>query len=436
MRFLGVGEYCDLGDLYLRLARDGHEVRVHVGAKESSGTLAGLIERTDDWRLELPWIRDAGADGIILFERADAGQTQDELRAKGYNVIGGGAFGDRLEAERAFGQEILRSVGVATVPVFAFTSFSDGIRHVGERPGRYVYKPNGFLSTAMDSYVGQLDDGADVIDYLQAQQTLWPYEEPPDFILMPHLQGVEIGVGAYFNGKDFLHPPCIDFEHKRFFPGDLGELTGEMGTVVSYRGGERLFEATLGRMKDVLARTGYCGYINLNTIVNEDGIWPLEFTSRFGYPGFAILDPLQADGWADIFATICRRSDTALATRDGYAVGVVLTVPPFPYLGTSPPSPSRLGILYREQLTGSEVDHLHYGEVALENGRLVTAGAIGQVMVVTGTGDTVEQAQSAAYELVAKIAVPNLRYRDDIGDRVAARDLGLLRKWGILPDIR
>jgi len=72
--------------------------------------------------------------------------------------------------------------------------------------------------------------------------------------------------------------------------------------------------------------------------------------------------------------------------------------------------------------------------VALENGRLVTAGVIGQVMVVTGTGQTVEEARNAAYRVVDKVAVPNLRYRNDIGDRVAARDLGLLRKWGILPD--
>jgi hypothetical protein len=68
MRFLGIGDYCDLGALYLRLIEEGHEVKVSIGNPLCNGTLAGLVERTSDWRRELDWIGAAGRDGIILFE--------------------------------------------------------------------------------------------------------------------------------------------------------------------------------------------------------------------------------------------------------------------------------------------------------------------------------------------------------------------------------
>ena len=429
MRFLGIGGYCDLGDMYLRLAREGHDVRVHVSAKESRQTFAGLIERCADWRAELSWIRAAGGEGIILFEGADRGVVQDELRAEGYNVIGGGAFGDRLEADRDFGRSVLHDAGIATAPLYAFTSFAAGIDHIRGKPGRYVLKPNGTGAWAMESYVGQLDDGSDVIDVLASLDNQPPGKTPPSYILMDHLQGVEVGVGAFFNGAEFLKPVCIDFEHKRFFTGNLGELTGEMGTLVSWRGGDRIFDATLAKIAPRLADSGYRGWINLNTIIDARGIWPLEFTARFGYPGFAILSPLQTEGWGPLLRRLCDRSSTRFETRDGFSVGVVLTVPPFPYQSTEPPSPANLRILFRAPVDDS---HLHFCEVAKLGDRLLTAGIMGQVMVVTGTGDTVPAAQAAAYGRVDRVIIANMRYRTDIGSGYETRDAPLLREWGWL----
>jgi phosphoribosylamine--glycine ligase len=101
VRFLGIGETNDLGDMYLRLIARGHQVRVHMSDGDSRGVMEGMLEFTDDWRRELPWIRAAGDEGIILFETASQGPVQDELRSEGYKVIGGSSLGDRLETDRA-----------------------------------------------------------------------------------------------------------------------------------------------------------------------------------------------------------------------------------------------------------------------------------------------------------------------------------------------
>ena len=130
--------------------------------------MAGLVGQTDDWRAELSWIRAAGRDGLILFENVAGhrGELQDGLRKDGFWVIGGSAYGDRLENDRAHAQRILKDAGLSIAPTWEFTDRTAALAFLDERPGRYVLKFNG-PKAAIDNYVGQLDDGRDVRAYLR-----------------------------------------------------------------------------------------------------------------------------------------------------------------------------------------------------------------------------------------------------------------------------
>lgn len=355
------------------------------------------------------------------------------MRQEGYNVIGGSAYGDRLELDRAFGQQAMRDVGMQTAAVHAFQSFDSAIAFVTGRPARYVFKLNGSGFMSHRNYVGELDDGRDILALLVRQHELWTSADDPDFVLMDHVSGVEVGVGAYFNGEAFLRPACIDWEHKRFFDNDLGELSGEMGTLVSYRNAEAIFDATLGRMAKLLSASNYVGYINLNTIVNEKGIWPLEFTSRFGYPGFAILQPLQKTSWSDLFRAMIARTPLRFDTHAGFSVGIALTLPPFPHRDRYEELSKGLPVFYRGNLSADDRAHLHFDEVELRDGQLFTSGFAGYLGIVTGQGRTVESAREKAYALARRVVVPNIRYRSDIGLRFITRDRTLLKQWGYWP---
>jgi hypothetical protein len=57
VRFLGIGETNDLGDMYLRLKQDGHDVRVYRSYEDAADIMEGMLDFTSDWQRELGWVR-------------------------------------------------------------------------------------------------------------------------------------------------------------------------------------------------------------------------------------------------------------------------------------------------------------------------------------------------------------------------------------------
>ena len=433
MKFLGIGEYCDLGAMYLRLVEAGHEVKVYVENSDYHDVYAGMLTFTSDWQSELEWIRRAGQDGIILFESATKGSIQDALRQDGYQVIGGSALGDMLEGNREFGQKILQKIGMQIANSFRFTDYDKAIDHINNTNKRYVYKSNGANSERTRNYIGMAEDGSDLVSLLKHYKSQMTAKlNELDFILMEYISGIEIGVGAYFNGAQFLQPACLDWEHKHFFTGDLGELTGEMGTIVSYRGAEIIFKRTLLQLETKLKESAYCGYINLNMIANAQGLWPLEFSSRFGYPGYSICGALQLDSWDKLFQNMLQKSSQNFATSDGFAAGIVLNVPPYPYHYGYEVLSKGLPVLFQSSVTKIDQQNLHFNEVATINNQLVTSGMTGNIATAVGVGSTIEDARQQAYQLATKVILPNVRYRQDIGAKLILGDLQQLMDWGYI----
>src|SRR5436309_15442989 len=107
MRFLAIGDTCDMASMYLRLTEQGHEVRIFVSEPGCHDVLLGMVPRVPDWKQELDWVRVAGDDGIILFENVshNRGALQESLRRDGYRVVGGSPHCNRPENDRALAQQ-------------------------------------------------------------------------------------------------------------------------------------------------------------------------------------------------------------------------------------------------------------------------------------------------------------------------------------------
>ena len=276
-------------------------------------------------------------------------------------------------------------------------------------------------------FLGHDEDGKDIIEVLEHNKTSWS-KKIKNFQLQKFAPGVEVAVGAFFNGEDFIYPVNINFEHKKLFPGDIGPFTGEMGTLMYWSPPNTIFNLTLIKIKDELIKCGYRGYIDINCIANARGVYPLEFTCRFGYPTISVQAEGILSAWDEFMYALAARQPYELKTKKGFQVGVVVALPPFPFDDKDEFNIYRdSSIIFKKQ----NLDGIHFGDVKLVDGDWHLAGNSGYALVVTGSGITVMEARHTAYNRLDNILLQNSYYRTDIGLRWNS-DSDKLQSWGYL----
>lgn len=424
-RFLFVSWDGLIGDIAWQTVKEGHEVKYYIQNADEKEIADGFVSKIEDWRQAVEW-----ADVVVFDDVLGMGSLAEELRRAGKLVVGGTPYTDRLEDDRAFGQQELRAAGVAIIPQENFTSFDDAIAYVKANPTRYVIKPSGEVQNYKRLlFVGEEDDGRDVIQVLDDYKRAWA-DKIKEFQLQRRIMGVEVATGAFFNGSEFVYPICVNFEHKKLFPGDIGPSTGEMGTAMFWSEPNKIFNATLKKMESRLRRERFVGYIDINCIANNNGVYPLEFTARFGYPTISIQQEGLLLPISELLYKLAEGSITRFRARSGFQVGVRIVVPPFPFKDreTFDSSSKDAVILFK---TPSR-EGIHIEDVRLVNDEWLVTGTSGVALIVCGIGPTMKQAQRQAYNRVKNVMIPNMYYREDIGDRWNEEDSDRLHSWGYL----
>ncbi len=404
-------------DLCSRLKQEECDVRLYIEDESRRDCLDGMVEKTADWKKELNWV---GKDGLIVFDDVGYGRMQDELRKEGYLVVGGSNDGDKLEKNRGYAQKVFASCGINSLETIDFCGIPSAIKHIRRNKGAWVIKQNGHSSAF--TYVGQCEDGSDVIGVLESYRRHVMNKDISVISLQKKVEGLEIGVARYFNGQDWTGPIEINIEHKHLFNNGIGPMTGEMGTLMWFDDNEdnKLFKQTLSKLKPYLQESGFKGNIDINCIVNRNRIYPIEATARFGCPSTQLHAGMFLSPWKDLLLALARGDKHEVQYRKDYGIVVSVSIPPFPYKSISSEYYLKeVDILFKERLTEGELNRLHFEEVSLKrsNGKnnYCIAGSNGFILYVTGSGQTVQEAREAAYSLIDKIVIPKMFYRNDIG---------------------
>jgi phosphoribosylamine--glycine ligase len=403
----------------LRAAKAEHDVRIWFAKGSPAELGAGFkqIKIVEQWLASARW-----ADLIVPTGNHLYLPKLQQLRRAGMHVFGPSIESAKLEIKRAFGMQFFQAHGIEVPEFKEFKTLADAEAHVYQTERAYVFKTLGDEDDKSLSYVGKTP--ADLIARLQRWQRMDLGAKGP-FMLQEKVDGVEVGVSRWMGEAGFVGPYNENFEFKKLMSGNAGPNCGEAGTVMKYVEDSKLGKSVLAPLEQSLVKLGHLGDIDVNCIIDEAGrAWPLEFTMRLGWPAFNIQLATTAGDPVQWMLDACEGKDT-LKVRWSTACGVVIAQPSYPFHAKPPEelvdvpiygvSPENENYLYPQAVKRAVLPDMKDGKLTERD---IWASAGDYLLVVTGTGKTVRQAATRAYDTLHDIYVPDMIYRDDIGEKL------------------
>ncbi len=326
----------------------------------------------------------------------------------------------RLEADKAWAKDLMRSASIPTAEARAFAYAEQAIAYAQSRENSLVVKAAGL---AKGKGVIVCDTQAEAVDAIKRVMIAEEFGDAGRTVIVEErMKGPEISVLALVDGRNIMVlPACQD--HKRLSDGGVGPNTGGMGAycptpIATDEIMERVEREVLVPTVDALRREGitYRGVLYAGLMLTPAGPKVLEFNVRFGDPEAQPLLARYQGDLLELCLAICtgklHEVETAWDPRP--ACCVVLASEGYPVK-------PRTGLVIEGlekacELTDVVVDHA--GTSRNKEGKFVTNG--GRVLGVTGLGDTLEQARARAYEACELIRFDGMTYRRDIASQAIA----------------
>lgn len=413
---IALSSYTGMGAWWvLRLMAEGHKVDYFLSKPEYEDVLRGLIPPPKmlslDHRKDEPGFPEYKKYDLSLFDLTGRARQADYSRSQ-CPTLGDGTLEHMLEDDREFGIQSMEACGINVPPYERFNTPSEAKSFIKKTGGRYVFKPFTAGGTTQDTATTYVSKSAE--DLLEFIDPLWSAARNAPFILQEFIQGTELGVEAFFDGKEF-YLISGTLEEKKFMNDNKGPNTGCSGNLIfAMRDDMKIYKEGLEKAKGFLGDLGFKGIIDLNTIITEHKIYGLEWTPRFGYLCCPSIATMYGSGYADLLRDIASGSTPVIKWTHRFGAAVTITIPPYP---------SEIRIAKAKGIPIEGIDSENVGDLVetylfdamLEKkGKLVTSGNYGYIGGVLAGGDTIEGAFGKCERRLEKIQIPNCQYRTDL----------------------
>ncbi len=389
-------------------AREEKLTNVSVAAED----VAGLLEFAKQNHIDLTIV---GPEAPLVLG------VVDRFQEAGLAIFGPTQAAAQLEGSKAFTKDFLARHQIPTGDYQNFTEIDPALAYVREKGAPIVIKADGLAAGKGVIVAMTLDEAEDAIRDMLAGNAFG--EAGSRVVVEEFLDGEEASFIVMVDGEHVL-PFATSQDHKRVGDGDTGLNTGGMGAyspapVVTQEIHQRVMDEIIMPTVRGMASEGmpYTGFLYAGLMIMADGTPKvIEYNCRFGDPETQpIMLRLQSD-----LVELCQlatqgKLDSATIDFDPRAaVGVVLAAGGYPgsYAKGTP-------------IHGLDEAQNHAGKVfhagtTDQDGQVVTNG--GRVLCATALGNTVTEAQHAAYQLAKTINWDGMFYRNDIAYRAIARE--------------
>jgi phosphoribosylamine--glycine ligase len=395
----------------------------------------------------LSLVRHESIDLVVIGPEAPlVAGLADRLRAAGVAVVGPDAAAARLEGSKDFCREIAAAAGVPIAVGATFDDVAGALDFARARQGRVVVKADGLAAGKGVAVCGDMVAAERAIRACLVEGAFGDAGRP--IVVEEVLVGREVSVIALCDERAILALPAAR-DHKRLGDDDRGPNTGGMGAISpvdqpSDTDVVRIVDSVHRPILAELARRGapFRGVLFAGMMITADGPILLECNVRFGDPETQATLPRLATPLLPLLGGVARGRLADVTARAGIT-GTLLPVHPDAAVAVvvaaaGYPDAPRTGDPITGVATARAMGALVFcagvarsagsagsagSDAAARDGAagladdpgadLVTAG--GRVLAVVGQGPTADDAIGSAYDAVARIDIPGMQVRRDIG---------------------
>ena len=345
---------------------------------------------------------------VVGPENALSDGIVDIFKEQGINIFGPSKAAARLESSKAFMKEFLARHNIRTARFINTHDFKEACEFIDNLEGKIVVKADGLCAGKGVIIANNADEAKAAAKDMLSGASFG--DAGKRVVIEEFLDGFELSFFALCDGQNFVSLPVAQ-DHKRLNDNDEGPNTGGMGAYAPSmlasndlikRVENEIVRPTLDGMKHENAP--FCGVLFVGLMIVNGVPYVLEFNVRFGDPECEVLMPLIKGDFRQILLNAAQGKLEKIELLGKFAVGVVMSSKNYPY-SKSQPEPIKVGQI-------PENSHICYAGVSQKNGQIYADG--GRVLVAVGLADTIEAAQSKAYELIENIDFKGAHFRKDI----------------------